>query len=99
MKVSLPLVRLSAVTASLPARSQSMAEMAQHFGELEVRRIVHSTGVEAVRVAGELTSGDLCLAAARHLLALSGSTPKNNKTKKKNTQTPNKQKPKNGVQL
>lgn len=68
MKVSLPRVRLVAVTASLPSKSQAMADLADRFGELEVRRIVHSTGVEAVRIADGLTTGDLCLAAARHLL-------------------------------
>lgn len=75
MKVSLPQVRLRAVTASLPSTSQSMASMASLFGELEVRRIVHSTGVESVRVAGELTTGDLCFAAARHLMVATATDP------------------------
>jgi len=57
MKTSLPLIRLCAVTASLPSSSQCMADLAEHFGELEVKRIVHSTGIEAIRVAGDLTTG------------------------------------------
>ena len=99
MKVSLPLVRLSAVTACLPARAQSMADMARDFGELEVRRIVHSTGVEAVRVAGELTTGDLCFAAARHLLTLTGTTPDSIDAVVVVTQTPDDLMPGVGVQL
>jgi 3-oxoacyl-[acyl-carrier-protein] synthase-3 len=99
MKVSLPLVRLSAVTACLPARAQSMVDMARDFGELEVRRIVHSTGVEAVRVAGELTTGDLCFAAARHLLTLTGTTPDSIDAVVVVTQTPDDLMPGVGVQL
>ncbi|HEY6925860.1 MAG TPA: ketoacyl-ACP synthase III [Steroidobacteraceae bacterium] len=75
MKVSLTNVQLSALTASLPSESQSMAHFGAQFGELEVKRIVNSTGVETVRIAGDLTTGDLCCAAASHLLDRTGTPP------------------------
>ncbi|MGE8061132.1 3-oxoacyl-ACP synthase III family protein [Pseudomonas sp. NPDC089547] len=72
MKVGLAGVRIVGVTAALPEQRLALADLAGDFGALEVKRIIHSTGIEAVRVAGSLSTGALCAAAARHLLASSG---------------------------
>lgn len=68
MIVSFEKVRVSAITAALPAQKLKMDTLGAQYGDLEVRRIVESTGIQAVRVAGSLSTGDLCEAAARHLL-------------------------------
>ncbi|MFL9871941.1 3-oxoacyl-ACP synthase III family protein [Paraburkholderia megapolitana] len=69
MIVSIDRVRVSAITAALPSARLDMASLADEHGALEIRRIIESTGIRAVRVAGDLSTGDLCEAAARHLLA------------------------------
>ncbi|WHH49960.1 hypothetical protein QFA96_18525 [Pseudomonas sp. Ap32] len=72
MKVGLAGVRIAALTAALPEQRLALTELAGEFGAQEVKRIIHSTGIETVRIAGSLTTGALCEAAARHLLACSG---------------------------
>lgn len=67
MIVSIDGVRVSAITAALPETKLDMASLAAEHGELEIRRIVESTGIRSVRVAGGLSTGDLCTAAAEHL--------------------------------
>lgn len=61
-------VCVSAVTAALPAQSLTLTDFGELFGTKEVMRIVASTGIEAVRIAGSLKISDLCEAAARRLL-------------------------------
>ncbi len=68
MSLSFSDVQLRAVTAALPKTRLEMKNLASLYGETEMRRIVESTGISSVRVAGKLTTGDLCTAAARHLL-------------------------------
>lgn len=68
MSLSFSDVQIRAVTAALPKTRLEMKNLASLYGETEIRRIVESTGISSVRVAGKLNTGDLCLAAARHLL-------------------------------
>lgn len=60
-------VRIAAIASSLPGRVLEMRDLADEFGEIEVKRIIRSTGIEAVRLAGELTTGDLCCTATNAL--------------------------------
>ena len=62
-------VDVRAITAALPQAGMDRDGFAALFGEKEVKRIMDSTGIQAVRLAGTLTVGDLCAAAARHLMA------------------------------
>lgn len=68
MSLSFTGVKLHAVTAALPKTRLEMKSLASLYGETEMRRIIESTGVSSVRVAGKLRTGDLCTAAAHHLL-------------------------------
>ena len=68
MSLSFTDVQIRAVTAALPKTRLEMKNLASLYGETEMRRIVESTGISSVRVAGKLGTGDLCTAAARHLL-------------------------------
>lgn len=61
-------VDVAAVSAALPPTSIELADLSGEFGAQEVKRICASTGINAVRVAGELTTADLCAAAARRVL-------------------------------
>ncbi|MDA0910435.1 MAG: ketoacyl-ACP synthase III [Proteobacteria bacterium] len=72
MSLSFPGVQLRAVTAALPKTRLEIADLAPIYGETEVQRISASTGVTSVRVAKALSTGDLCVAAARHLLDKAG---------------------------
>lgn len=67
MSLSFTNVQLRAVSAALPKTRLEMKSLASLYGEIEMRRIVASTGVSSVRVAQKLSTGDLCTAAARHL--------------------------------
>ncbi|SEK00937.1 ketoacyl-ACP synthase III [Paraburkholderia diazotrophica] len=69
MNASLRGVAIHAVAAALPARALPLSELEHLFGALEVKRIARSTGINAVRVAGALTTGDLCVAAGESLFA------------------------------
>lgn len=60
-------VRIAAVASSLPGCMLEMGDLVDEFGEIEVKRIIRSTGIEAVRLAGELTTGDLCCSATNAL--------------------------------
>lgn len=68
MSLSFPDVQLRAVTAALPKTRLEMKSLASLYGEIEMRRIVESTGISSVHIAGKLSTEDLCTAAARHLL-------------------------------
>ena len=67
MNATISGVSISAVASALPAQVLEMSDLGQKFGEREVMRIVHSTGIAAVRLAGELSTGDLCCGAANSL--------------------------------
>jgi 3-oxoacyl-[acyl-carrier-protein] synthase-3 len=75
MEASFQGVRIRAIAAALPRTVLNLADLAKDFGALEVKRIIRSTGVESVRVAGELSTGDLCQAAARSLFETTGVHP------------------------
>src|SRR3990167_6646137 len=61
-------VQICAITAALPKTQLDIKSLAPLYGETEVKRLVESTGVSSVRVAGKLRTSDLCVEAARHLL-------------------------------
>lgn len=75
MKTRIDGVRVSAIAAAVPKQSMGLADLMQEFGEAEVRRIVRATGIESLRIADGLTTGDLCAAAAQHLLLRSATDP------------------------
>jgi 3-oxoacyl-[acyl-carrier-protein] synthase III len=68
MSLSFTDVQIRAVTAALPKTQLEIKSLASLYGETEVRRIIESTGISSVRIAGKLSTGDLCTAVARHLL-------------------------------
>lgn len=68
MNTSIPGVRIRAISSALPGQVQDLLDLGQRYGQQEVRRIMRSTGIEAIRVAGALSTGDLCTAAIRSLL-------------------------------
>jgi 3-oxoacyl-[acyl-carrier-protein] synthase-3 len=72
MKAFIPGVALRAVSSALPAQTLALSSLGAQFGHNEVKRIMRSTGIDAVRSAGELSAGQLCLAAARSLLKQTG---------------------------
>lgn len=65
-------VQIRAITAALPKTQLEIKSLAPLYGEIEVRRMVESTGVSSVRVAEKLRTSDLCVEAARHLLKNAG---------------------------
>jgi 3-oxoacyl-[acyl-carrier-protein] synthase-3 len=69
MKSRITGLRLRAVAAAVPENVFSLRELAGPFGERDVERIIHATGIRSVCVAppGVCTS-DLCEAAALRLL-------------------------------
>lgn len=72
MNASIGGIAIHSVAAALPARTLPFAELEPLFGALEVKRIARSTGIHAVRLAGALTTGDLCVAAVESLFAQTG---------------------------
>ena len=68
-------IQIGAIAAAVPARTASFDDFAKEFGVRNVERIVASTGIRSVRVAGDLSTGDLCEAAARSLLEATGTAP------------------------
>mgnify|MGYP001160576563 CR=1 FL=1 len=68
MKVNLPNVEISAITACLPQKILKMDSLGTEYGEKEVENIMKATGIEQVHVAeSDQTSSDLCYKAALHL--------------------------------
>lgn len=68
-------INIVAIAAALPERSLSLEDLAPQFGEREVKRIICSTGIESVRIAGELQTSDLCEIAIRSLFEQTGTDP------------------------
>lgn len=60
-------LRVTAIAAALPRAALPVSAFAERFGEREVARIAQSTGIDAIRVAGDLTTGQLSAAAAQSL--------------------------------
>jgi 3-oxoacyl-[acyl-carrier-protein] synthase-3 len=62
--------RIAGIAASVPARRFELESLSERFGAAEIRRIVRSTGVTAIRRATPgMRASDLCMAAAEALLA------------------------------
>ena len=70
--ISFQNIELGAIAAAVPARKASLEDFAEQFGHRNVERIADSTGIRSVRVAGHLSTGDLCEAAARSLFDATG---------------------------
>lgn len=66
---SLTNIDVVAISAAVPARQLEFHKLANEFGQKNIDRIVASTGIGSVRIAGSLSTGDLCEAAAKSLLA------------------------------
>lgn len=99
MKCSIPDIRITGIAAAVPKAELGLGDLAREYGEAEVRRIVRATGIESVRVAGQLTTGDLCLAAARHLLERTNVDPESVDAIILATQTPDRLMPATSVLL
>jgi len=69
MNASFAGVSIRAIASALPAQTLCLKDLAGEFGEQEVRRIIRSTGIESVRLAGDLRTSDLCESAALSLFA------------------------------
>lgn len=65
--ISLHNIEIAAISAAVPAQRESFEKYADEFGSHNVERIIQSTGIRCVHVADELSTGDLCEAAARQL--------------------------------
>ncbi|MCE9793801.1 ketoacyl-ACP synthase III [Shewanella indica] len=62
-------VGIAAVATSVPRSCVRNSDLAAVYGELELKKLISSIGVEQRRVSGEfVTSADLCLDAARNLI-------------------------------
>jgi 3-oxoacyl-[acyl-carrier-protein] synthase-3 len=70
--ISFSNIDLVALSAAVPAQKASFDDFAKAFGDRNVERIIESTGIRSVRIAGNLSTGDLCEAAANRLLAETG---------------------------
>jgi 3-oxoacyl-[acyl-carrier-protein] synthase-3 len=70
-------IRITGVAAALPDQILPLHCLSDVFGVHDVERIIASTGISSVRLAGSLSTGDLCEAASRRLiqeLEIDGST-------------------------
>ncbi|KTD62106.1 3-oxoacyl-ACP synthase III family protein [Legionella spiritensis] len=73
MRVKLNGLKLSAISAALPNKKLKMENLYERFGQREVERIALSTGISSLRIAEEgVNASDLCLAATKHLLEMTG---------------------------
>ncbi|WP_175998604.1 3-oxoacyl-ACP synthase III family protein [Burkholderia stabilis] len=61
-------ISVKAITAALPSGTIGEAEFAAIYGEREVARIVRGTGISSIRTAAGMTTSDLVVAAAAHLM-------------------------------
>ncbi len=69
MKCTINGVALTGVASSLPARIVEVADMGKEFSDADMSRIISSSGVKRVHIAGDETcASDLCVHAAKHLL-------------------------------
>jgi len=70
MKVTLKDVKVSGVCAAIPKQEFDLLQLGERYGELEVKKIIASTGVSKIRVAPEnICTSDLCEHAATSLFA------------------------------
>lgn len=68
MKVKIGGLSISAIASAIPKNSVDFSELAEKFGETEIKRITASTGITKLRVAEKgVCTSDLCEAAARFL--------------------------------
>lgn len=62
-------IDIEAVASWLPHKILEMGELAPKYGDSEVQTIIKATGIERARIAEEdMTSSDMCLLAANHLI-------------------------------
>ncbi|QUN06899.1 ketoacyl-ACP synthase III [Shewanella yunxiaonensis] len=61
-------VGISAIAATVPGKCINNSDLSSVYGEIEVKKLISSIGVEQRHISGEfVTSADLCLDAARNL--------------------------------
>ena len=69
MKPLVPNIKISAIAACVPNNVFDVRLLGKEFGELEVEKIISSTGISKLRIADDKTCcSDLCEAAARELI-------------------------------
>jgi 3-oxoacyl-[acyl-carrier-protein] synthase-3 len=69
VKVKINGVKVRSISSCLPAFTLDMQSFAAQYGEIEVAKIIKTTGIRCVRVAKDgVTSSDLCLSAAQKLI-------------------------------
>ncbi|WP_052476266.1 beta-ketoacyl-[acyl-carrier-protein] synthase family protein [Cohnella kolymensis] len=69
MKARFDNISIKGIAAGIPRESLDLDSLGELFGEEEVKRIIASTGIAKVRVAGtDQCTSDLCAAAAKRLL-------------------------------
>ncbi len=70
MKVSINGICIKGISSCIPKNQLDLKDLSKQFGELEVERIIKSTGIEKIRIADEGTcASDLCASAANYLMS------------------------------
>ena len=68
MKVTIEGLKIDGITTCIPENIKDLRTLGEEYGQHEVDRIIKSTGIEKIRVAGKGTcASDLCAEAARKL--------------------------------
>src|SRR4051812_17717789 len=76
MKTQFSNITVRGITAALPKQSLNLLTLSEKFGEVEVKRIIASTGIHTIRqVPDGMTCSDLCAAATLHLCKSLGLNP------------------------
>ncbi len=69
MKLKIEGVKVRSISSCLPPFVLDMHSLGAQYGEIEVAKIIKTTGIHCVRVAEDgITSSDLCLSAAKKLI-------------------------------
>ncbi len=62
-------IQISHIASCVPKNIVNLTDFASLYGELEVKKIINSTGIASIRKAGgEITTSDLCFSAAEKIL-------------------------------
>ncbi len=69
MKVKIKGIKVKSISSCLPPFALDMHSLGAQYGEIEVAKIIKTTGIRFVRIAKDgITSSDLCLSAAEKLI-------------------------------
>lgn len=70
MRVTIPNVAVTGITAAVPAGEFDLLGLSAEFGQAETERLIASTGIKKLRIApAGVTTADLSVKAAEHLIA------------------------------